>query len=384
MIKRILQKNISSKFEDNKIVILLGPRQVGKTTLLKEFQKRVGLSTRWLNGDEPDVRIQLQDASSTLLRQIIGNHKLLIIDEAQRIENIGLILKLIHDSIPEVKIIATESSSFELSNKINEPLTGRKWEYFLYPLSTMELLLEHGFLEEQRLLKHRLIHGFYPEVITKKGDEVDVLKQLADSYLYKDIFTLENIQKPAKLEKLVQALAFQVGQQISINELAQTSGLDYHTVERYINLLEKAYVIFQLQPFSRNLRNEIKKSRKIYFYDNGIRNAAINQFQHFDARSGTEQGSLWENYLMSERQKFLEYTQKKVSRYFWRNHAKQEIDYIEEGNGMIDAYEFKWSPKAKAHFSKSFTKAYHPTVTKHIHSGNYLEFICPENLVLPP
>lgn len=359
--------------KDDKVLIVFGPRQVGKTTLLKALQKELDMSTIWWNGDEPDIRNQLQDASSRLLRELIGNNKLLIIDEAQRIENIGLTLKLIKDNIPNVKVIATGSSSFDLANKINEPLTGRKWEFFLYPLSTEEMIKEQGLLDESRLLKHRLIFGYYPEVVTSLGTEVEILNQLANSYLYKDILTWEQIQKPAKLEKLVQALAFQVGQQVSLNEIAQTAGLDFHTVTRYINLLEKAYIIFQLSPFSRNLRNEIKKSRKIYFYDNGIRNAVINQFNGFDLRQ--DKGALWENYLMSERKKYLDYHNRRKLTFFWRNHAQQEIDYLEEVNAEIEAYEFKWSPKAKAKFSKSFTNEYHPAITKVIHKDNYLDFV---------
>lgn len=373
MIDRILKEKLLQKMKDDKVLIVFGPRQVGKTTLLKALQKELDMSTIWWNGDEPDIRNQLQDASSRLLRELIGNNKLLIIDEAQRIENIGLTLKLIKDNIPNVKVIATGSSSFDLANKINEPLTGRKWEFFLYPLSTEEMIKEQGLLDESRLLKHRLIFGYYPEVVTSLGTEVEILNQLANSYLYKDILTWEQIQKPAKLEKLVQALAFQVGQQVSLNEIAQTAGLDFHTVTRYINLLEKAYIIFQLSPFSRNLRNEIKKSRKIYFYDNGIRNAVINQFNGFDLRQ--DKGALWENYLMSERKKYLDYHNRRKLTFFWRNHAQQEIDYLEEVNAEIEAYEFKWSPKAKAKFSKSFTNEYHPAITKVIHKDNYLDFV---------
>lgn len=373
MIHRLLKKQLLEKISDSKALILIGPRQVGKSTLLKELQKELEIKSTWWNGDEPDIRKQLSSASSELLRKMIGDAKLLIIDEAQRVENIGLVIKLIIDQIADVKVIATGSSSFDLANKINEPLTGRKWDFFLFPISTSELINHSGLIAEQRLLTHRLIHGFYPEIVTAKGNEVELLQQLSSSYLYKDILTWEQIQKPAKLEKLVQAIAFQVGQVVSINELSQTSGLDFHTVERYINLLEKAFIIFQISPFSRNLRNEIKKSRKIYFYDNGIRNAVINQFQSFELRQ--DKGALWENYLMSERQKYLEYNKMFVSQFFWRNHAQQEIDYISEANGKIEAYEFKWNPRAKAKFSKSFVNEYNPVITKGIHQDNYLDFV---------
>ena len=373
MISREIIQNIHSKLDDNKAIILMGPRQVGKTTLLKYLEKEMNIPSIWWNGDEPDIRRILTESTSTQLKRLIGEAKLLFIDEAQRIENIGLTLKLIVDSISELKVIATGSSSFDLSNKINEPLTGRKWEFMMYPISEQELINHHGILEERRLLEQRLIYGFYPEIVTHSGQQQELLLELTNSFLYRDIFTLENIKKPINLERLVQALAFQIGQEVSINELAQTVGLDFHTVERYLSLLEKSYVIFQLSPFSRNLRNEMKKSRKIYFFDNGIRNSEIKQFNPIGMRN--DQGALWENFLMAERLKVLEYNKIATNSFFWRNHAQQEIDYIEERNGEIHAFEFKWNPKAKIRFSKSFTNEYKPQITKGIHRENYLEFV---------
>lgn len=373
MIKRSLYQKILSRIEDRRAIILFGARQVGKTTLLRHLLDQLDPEYIWLNGDEPDIRKQLQDASSTFLRSLIGNRTLLVIDEAQRIENIGIIIKLITDQIPGVKVIASGSSSFELANQIKEPLTGRKWEFTLYPLSFQELQAHHGLLEEKRLLKNRLIYGSYPDIVNHPGEEIIRLRELSDSYLYKDILTWEQVQKPAALEKLLQALALQIGSQISVNELSQTTGLDNHTVERYINLLEKAFVLFQLHPLSRNLRNEIKKSRKIYFVDNGIRNAVINQFQPFELRS--DKGMLWENYLMSERLKKSKHELSFCNRYFWRNHAQQEIDYVEEKDGRMDAFEFKWNPGAKVRFSKSFTNEYQPDTTKVIHNENYESFL---------
>lgn len=373
MIKRSLYQKILSRIEDRRAIILFGARQVGKTTLLRHLLDQLDPEYIWLNGDEPDIRKQLQDTSSTFLRSLIGNRTLLVIDEAQRIENIGIIIKLITDQIPGVKVIASGSSSFELANQIKEPLTGRKWEFTLYPLSFQELQAHHGLLEEKRLLKNRLIYGSYPDIVNHPGEEIIRLRELSDSYLYKDILTWEQVQKPAALEKLLQALALQIGSQISVNELSQTTGLDNHTVERYINLLEKAFVLFQLHPLSRNLRNEIKKSRKIYFVDNGIRNAVINQFQPFELRS--DKGMLWENYLMSERLKKSKHELSFCNRYFWRNHAQQEIDYVEEKDGRMDAFEFKWNPGAKVRFSKSFTNEYQPDTTKVIHNENYESFL---------
>jgi hypothetical protein len=373
MITRQLYVNIAEKLHDKKAIIVMGSRQVGKTTLLRSLEKEIDKPCLWWNGDEPDIRNILTNSTSSQLKSLIGDASLLIIDEAQRIENIGISLKLIVDSIPNLKVIATGSSSFDLANKSNEPLTGRKWEFMLYPISVQELISHHGLIEEKRLLDQRLIYGFYPDVITQKGQQRDILLELTNSLLYKDIFTLENIKKPTNFERLVQALAFQIGQEVSINELSQISGLDFHTVERYISLLEKSYVIFQLSPFSRNLRNEIKKSRKIYFFDNGVRNSVIKQFSTLELRNDV--GALWENFLMAERKKVLEYNRIATNRFFWRNHAQQEIDYIEERNGEIHAFEFKWNSKAKARFSKSFTNAYNPTTTSVIHRENYLSFI---------
>ncbi len=373
MIHRLLYQQIRESLSAQKILVLLGARQVGKTTLLKSLVQDVNLKTIWWNGDEPDIRKDLKEASSSYLKTQLNNYELLIIDEAQRIENIGLTLKLIHENIPDLKVIASGSSSFDLANKLNEPLTGRKKEFELFPISANELISYQNEREFTRLLKNRLIYGSYPEVIMDPGNEREIVMGLADSYLYKDILVWENIQKPAKLEKLIQALAFQVGSEVSINELSRTVGIDYHTIERYIQLLEKSFVIFQLKAFSRNLRNELKKSRKIYFYDNGIRNAVINQFATVDLRDDI--GALWENYVISERLKRNHYQNNTVHSYFWRTFAQQEIDYIEEQDGSISAFEFKWNPNKKARFSKSFTNEYQPKTTQVVHPENVLEFI---------
>jgi predicted AAA+ superfamily ATPase len=363
MIKRGLETVITKKLKDNKAIILLGPRQAGKSTLLQLMQPQLKQPIAWWNGDETDIRSLLEKPGSTQLKSLIGNNKTVVIDEAQRIENIGICIKLITDNIKEVKVIATGSSAFELANKINEPLTGRKWEYYLYPLSFGEMAEHTGLLEEKRLLHHRLLYGYYPEIVTSPGNEQALLKQLANSYLYKDILTWERIQKPDKLEKLVQALAFQTAQLISYNELGQLCGLNAETVEKYIHLLEKAFIVFRLPAFSRNLRNELKKSYKIYFYDTGLRNAVINQFNPVTLRNDT--GQLWENWFISERMKFLNNTQQHVSRFFWRTLAQQEVDYIEDTNGTITAFECKWNPKAKGSLSRAFINAY-PKATAHL------------------
>ncbi|MGD9555695.1 MAG: ATP-binding protein [Mangrovibacterium sp.] len=372
MIPRLLETTIRSKLNQSKAIILVGARQVGKTTLLKSiFQDRD--DTLWLNADELDIQNLFSTISSSRLKAIIGKKKNIIIDEAQRIGDIGLRLKLITDSIPEVQLIATGSSSFDLANKVNEPLTGRKWEYQLFPLSFAEMVNHHGLLEEKRLLPHRLIYGYYPDVVTHQGSEKDILKQLSDSYLYKDILMWEQIKKPEKLLKLLQALAFQIGSQVSYNELGQLCGLDSKTVEKYVQLLEQTYIIFRLGSFSKNLRNELKYSKKIYFYDNGIRNALIARFDQPESR--TDVGALWENYLVSERIKYLNYSNKWVNCWFWRTREQKEIDFIEESEGKISAYEFKWDPDARVKPPKQFLNNYTPGTFKVIHRDNFDEFL---------
>jgi len=373
LVKRQLTSLILTKLSDTKAIIILGPRQAGKSTLLEHIEKNLKKPVTWWNGDESDIRILLEKPTSTQIKTLIGIAKTLIIDEAQRIENIGLCIKLINDNLKGVKVIATGSSAFELANKINEPLTGRKWEYHLYPFSFGEMVAYSGLLAEKRLLQHRLIFGYYPEIVISPGNEQVLLKQLANSYLYKDILTWERIQKPDKLEKLVQALALQMAQIISYHELGQICGLNAETVEKYINLLEKAYIVFRLPSFSRNLRNELKKSYKIYFYDNGLRNAVINQFNPLQLRNDT--GQLWENWFISERLKFLNNTERNASRFFWRTLAQQEVDYIEETNGQIEAFECKWNPKAKGNVSRAFKNAYPEATTNLVHAENADDFL---------
>jgi predicted AAA+ superfamily ATPase len=374
MIERLLQSQLQNKLSDNKAIILLGPRQVGKTTILQQLFGTK--DTLWLNGDDADTRQLLSNTNETKLKSIIGKHKFIVIDEAQRIENIGVCIKIITDQLKTKKVIATGSSSFELANKINEPLTGRKWEFMMYPLSFQEMVDNHSLLTEKRLLESRLIYGYYPEVVNNPDDAKTIIKLLADSYLYKDILTWDKIQKPDKMERLVQALAFQIGSEVSYNELGQLCGLDKETVEKYIHLLEKAFIVFRLNSFSGNLRNELKKSRKIYFYDNGIRNAAINQFSPIASRNDV--GALWENFIISERIKYNTYNKHYCNTYFWRTTAQQEIDYIEEADGALTAYEFKWNAKKKGSISKTFITNYHPQKTLTISPENMEEFILKE------
>lgn len=368
MIKRSIENIIKSQLHDGRAIIVMGARQVGKTTLLSQLFAGNGNDVLWMSGDEPDVRGAFEDITSTRLRAIIGNHSVVVIDEAQRIEDIGIKLKLITDQMPEVQLLATGSSSFDLANKINEPLTGRKWEYTLFPLSFTELVNDTSLLEEKRMVPHRMVYGSYPDVVTHPGREVSILRELTQSYLYKDILEFERIHKPEKLTKLLQALSYQVGAEVSYNELSQLCGLDAKTVANYISILEQAYIIFRLGSYSRNLRNELKNSRKIYFYDNGIRNALIGNFSQVENR--TDAGALFENYAIAERMKRKEYMMDYASSWFWRNANKQEIDYIEEKDGKLQAYELKWNPKRKASVPLSFRNGYPDADFTVIHRDN--------------
>lgn len=369
MITRYIENHIRKLLPTGKALVIIGARQVGKTTVLKKLFPEA----MWFNGDDADTRQRLLEPNADKLRAELGNNTVLVIDEAQRIENIGLTAKIITDQLPKITLILSGSSSFELANKINEPLTGRKWELQMYPLSYGEMCKHSTPLAENRVLEQRLLYGFYPEVITNEGFQTRILKELSSSYLYRDILTWENIQKPDKLERLVQAIALQIGQMVSYNELSRMTGLNVATVERYVNLLEKAFIIYRLGSFSRNLRNELNKSRKIYFYDTGLRNAVINQFQSVALRNDI--GGLWKNYLLAERTKYLAEQEISCNRYFWRTKDGSEIDYIEEYNGEIHAYEFKWNPSAKRSFPNSFVKAYQPTTTQIIHRENYMDWL---------
>ncbi len=374
IILRRLEGQIQERLFEGKAIILLGPRQAGKTTLIKGLLQKRKEKVLELNADEPDVRELLTEKTSTQLRVILGQNELLFIDEAQRVPDIGLTLKLIADQIPEAQVIATGSSAFELNARITEPLTGRKFEFMLYPLSFSELVNTHGLLEEKRLLEHRLLYGSYPEIVTSRGLEQELIKLLAGSYLYKDLLTLEQINKPILLEKILRALALQLASEVSYHEIGQLVGANSQTVERYIDLLEKAFVLFRLPALSRNVRNEIKKGKKIYFLDNGIRNAVIDNFTPLASRTDT--GALWENYLISERLKFLNNHNIQTSKYFWRTTQQQEIDYIEEHQQQLYAYEFKWNPKkSTVRFPKTFLRNYPNVQTKAITPANYEEFL---------
>jgi len=376
MITRDLLPLLLRHLNDHKVIILLGTRQVGKTTLFRQLIDADSRKVLWMNGDEPDIRKRFADMTSTQLRAFIGEHTTLVIDEAQRIHDVGLSVKLIHDNYPEIKVLLTGSSVLELFGTFKEPLTGRKWEYQLFPFSYNELLRHFNFLEMQRRLPQWLIYGCYPDVaLAAPGTQRQVLMHLLDSFLFKDILALSDIRKPTQLQNLLTALAFQVGSEVSYNELSKVSGLDNETVIRYIDLLEQSFIVFRLHALSRNLRNELVKTRKVYFYDNGVRNAVMGNFTDLESR--TDVGALWENYLVSERMKRNQYSSSYAHSYFWRTYDQQEIDYIEEADGRMMAFEFKWNPNRKVRFPSTFIKAYPNTDTQVITPENYHEFLQP-------
>ena len=373
MIIRSVQVLMESRLHSGKAIVLLGARQVGKTTALRELTKGKEKETLWLNGDENDVRLLFENASVERFKSVFGKSKYVVIDEAQRIADIGLRLKLITDGIPEVQLLVSGSSSFDISNALNEPLTGRKWEFQLFPISFGEMVKHTNLLTETRMLPHRLVFGYYPDVVNQLGDEFEVLNQLVDSFLYKDILMLEQLKKSDAVVKLLKALAYQVGSQVSYNELGQLCGLNSRTVEKYIHILEKTFVIFRIGSFSRNLRNELKKSHKIYFYDLGVRNALVNNFSIIEKRS--DQGQLWENFIIAERIKFLNYTKRRVNFWFWRTTDQVEVDWVEEENGELRGFEFKYGATAKAKIPRAFTTNYPNAITRIITPANMHEFI---------
>ena len=373
MVERHIQSSIQSQLGGGKAIVIMGARQVGKSTLLRQM-----LGERqdviWMNGDDLDIQELFSSITSTRIRAILGSKRLLVIDEAQRISDIGLRLKLITDQVPDVQVIATGSSSFEFASKVNESLTGRKREFRMYPLTFGEMVQHTQFLDEVRMIPHRMVYGYYPEVVCNPGDERAILKELSDSYLYKDILSLYSINKPDKLVRLLKALALQIGSQVSYNEIGTLIGLDSKTVERYVDILEKSFIVFRLGTFSRNLRNELKASRKIYFWDLGIRNAIIGNLAQIENR--TDAGELWENFVIAERMKRNAYKCSFAQSYFWRTRQQHEIDYLEEEDGILYAFEFKWNlRKANVKCPESFKTAYPEAVYKVITPENIEEFL---------
>ena len=356
MIARRLKHIITDELNRGKVIVILGARQIGKTTLLDEISANTG-RLLILNCDNYDDVQKIENRTSTELKNLIEPYEIVLIDEAQRVIDIGLTLKKIGDlKLRSTKVIVTGSSSLDIANRVNEPATGRLIEHKMFPLSLSELALHSSRRDEERMLAQRMIYGMYPEVITDAPHAKQLLSELSNNYLYKDILSYKGIKKPEVLRKLLQALALQMGSEVSYNELSGLVGIDRETVENYIDLLEKCFVIFRLSSLSRNQRNEIKKGKKVYFYDNGIRNAIISNFAPLELRSDI--GMLWENFMISERVKRNNYTGCYANMYFWRTHDQKEIDLIEEEDGIMRTFEFKWNAKSKAKMPQDFATAY--------------------------
>ncbi len=368
---RSIQPAIEQALFKGKAVVLYGARQVGKTTLIRLIQDIYSENSLYLNCDEPDIRSALSDKTSTELQRLVGSKTLVLIDEAQRVKNIGLTLKLLVDNFPQIQVVATGSSSFDLSNDISEPLTGRKIEFNLYPLSAAELLSKQSPLEIQRLFEYHLRFGMYPGVLSS-DNPAEALQEISKSYLYKDLLEYQTVKNPDLLRKLLQALALQIGSEVSYNELGSMLGIDRNTVARYLSLLEQGFVIFNLSPFSRNLRKELGKLRKVYFYDLGVRNALINNFNPLELRQDV--GALWENFFICERLKWLRNQRKQTNMYFWRTYDGNEIDYLEEEAGGLEGFECKWGNE-KWRIPAAFASTYPDSIVHFVNRSNALEFL---------
>ncbi|WP_420459101.1 ATP-binding protein [Neolewinella sp.] len=373
MIKRVLQQKITQEIGRGKVIILLGPRQVGKTTLVETILDDLSVEYTYYSGDDPTVDGLFRDKGREELRELARGNRIVFVDEAQRIRDIGLRLKLLVDNYPDIQFIVTGSSSLDLARGVNEPLTGRKYQHYLYPISYAEYAGEVGRSIARQNLPDRLVYGFYPEVILAEGAGRSTLQLIAESYLYKDILALEDIRKPDLLTNLLQALALQVGSEVSYNELAKLLRVDAQTVERYVALLEQAFVIFRLRALARNPRKEISRGRKVYFWDNGIRNALLNNFEPMTRR--TDRGALWENFIVSERLKAQQYHDRYGSSYFWRNYDQAEVDYVEVYDGRHLAYKIKWNPRRKGQVPRAFLNAYERSEGKVITPSNFEAFL---------
>lgn len=369
-IKQVLEKS----FFKGKALVLVGARQVGKTTLFNELAQGYDGKKLFLNCDEPEVKETLQNINARDLKLLIADNKLVIIDEAQRVPQVGLVLKRIADNFKDVQLMVTGSSSLDLRDRLNEPLTGRKLEYRLFPISSKEIYDAQGLIAVKQALHSRMIYGSYPDVLNNPENAKEILLNLSNSYLYKDLLSFEEIRKPALLEKLLVALALQIGSEVSYNELAQTIGSDTRTVEKYIDLLEKCFVVFKLNAFNRNVRTELKKGKKVYFWDNGVRNAILQNFAPLELRN--DAGALWENFFVTERLKWNEYSQNHCNTYFWRTTAQQEIDFVEEQDGQYTVYEMKWNPKkGRTKIPETFTRNYPVKSATVVTPENYLNFL---------
>lgn len=375
MIQRTLQKVLEQYMNKGKALLLIGARQVGKSTLFRMLTEATAEdSLLWLNCDLQNVRDTLTNPTLTTLQLLLNHKDVVVIDEAQRVNNVGMSLKLIIDNFPHIQLLVTGSSALDLHNRLNEPLTGRKIEYHLYPLSTGELYADKGLIGLNEFFERRMIYGSYPDVLLGALPPEKNLVELTESYLYKDILEMEGIRKSSVLQKLLVALALQVGSEVSYNELSKVVGIDNKTIEKYIDILEKCFIVFRLNSFSRNIRTELTKSKKIYFYDLGVRNAVLRSFAPLEFRQ--DNGALWENFFIVERLKHNHYADRLVNTYFWRTSDKQEIDYIEEVNGELHLFEMKWNAKKqKTKLPNLFVETYHPKQADVVTPENYLSFL---------
>lgn len=373
MIKRRIAKDMEKLIGSNKAIIITGARKVGKSTILNDLFQQNN-DALWLRANEPEYVKLLSKDDATPLRDIIGDKKVVIIDEAQRID-IAQKLKQIRDCLPNVQIIATASSSFGYDINDTESIKEKKLEYQLFPLSYGEMVAHTSLLEEQYMLSHRLIYGYYPEVVASAEHEKETLKELSSSYLFNDIFATESIKKPQKFIRVLQSLAYQVGSPISSSQIGRNVDLDTKTVEKYIDILERRFIIYRLSSYAHNYCNELKLSKKIYFYDNGIRNAVLANFTQLESRSKAEVEALWENFILSERIKRDALNGSQRRKWFWRTTAQKEIDYLEEKNNVISAYEFKWDSTANYQCPKAFDEAYPHIDVQVISRKNINEFL---------
>ena len=381
-INRDIDKFLAKRMFGGKTLVIYGPRQAGKTTAVETYLASNGLAhdVATFNGDETADREMLADASAEKIRMLIGGKKVLFIDEAHRVPEIGLVLKRAWDKLKDIQTIASGSSSIELADKIEESMTGRKFDYTLMPPSFAELADASSPVDEARQFERRMIYGSYPDVVTHPGDEVERLRMIGKGYLYKDILSFGEIKRPEVLDRILRALAFQIGKEVSYNELAHMCGTDDKTVSRYIDILEKAYIVRKVPSYARNLRNELKKSKKVYFNDCGIRNYVIGDWRPLSARSPDEAGHLWENFLFAERFKWRLLHEPETREFFWRTAQQQEVDLIEESAAGIKAFEFKWNDrKGGCAVSATFRKAYPKAELGVVTPATALEFLLPAN-----